>query len=182
MATYVSNLKQKIYVEDVETGAAASEATMTKFGGSLNKVLDEVWYSIHFIANGSYWITSAPEYSMDKEMMIPFNCEIVKMRVYNRTAGGSGTSECDIEKKQPNGSWSTIFTTRPKVPYTSGSDAEIVTQHLPSVSTIFASVGTTVPVLNSTSLNANDILRFNWITKQTASAEGFGLEILLRSR
>lgn len=182
MGTYVSNLKQKIYQEDVETGAAASEATMTKFGGSLNKMLDETWYSLHWIANGSYWITSYPEYSMDKELLVPFDCEIVKIRVYNKTAGTSGTSECDIEKQQPGGAWSTIFTTRPKIPYTSGNNASIITQHLPTVSTIYASAGTTVPVLASTQLSANDVLRFNFLDKQAKPSEGFAVEILLRSR
>lgn len=182
MGTYVSNLKQKIYQEDVETGAAASEATMTKFGGSLNKMLDETWYSLHWIANGSYWITSAPEYSMDKELLVPFDCEIVKIRVYNKTAGTSGNSECDIEKRQLAGSWSTIFTTRPRIPFSSGAGAQIITQHLPTTSTIYASAGTTVPVLASTQLSANDVLRFNFISKQSTPAEGFAIEILLRSR
>ena len=182
MATKVPGLKNSIYVEDVETGAAASEATMNKFGASVNKLLDEVWYSLHWIANGSYWITSFPEYSMDKELLVPFDCEIVKIRVYNKTAGTSGTSECDIEKRQLAGSWSTIFTTRPKIPFSSGANAQIITQHLPTTSTIYASAGTTVPVLASTQLNANDVLRFNFLDKQTQPSEGFGIELVLRSR
>lgn len=182
MATKVPGLKNSIYVEDVETGAAASEATMNKFGASVNKLLDEVWYSLHWIANGSYWITSSPEYSMDKELLVPFDCEIVKIRVYNKTAGTSGTSECDIEKRQLAGSWSTIFTTRPKIPFSSGANAQIITQHLPTTSTIYASAGTTVPVLASTQLSANDVLRFNFLDKQAKPSEGFGIELVLRSR
>ncbi len=182
MATEIANLKRKIFEEDMKTGAAASEATQTKVGGNINKILDETCQSFHWIANGSYWITTVPDNAMDKEFLVPFNCEIVKMRTYNKTPGLSGTTECDIVKKQPGGGFATIFSTRPKIPFGSGVDAEIVQSFLPAPSTIFASIGTTIGVLASTNLNENDILRFNFVDKQSSPAEGFGLQIIVRCR
>lgn len=183
MAIEVPAEKNLLVDEDVKTGASASEATMTKAAGNIHKALLEGCRSMHFMANGRYSVTAFPENAVDREWIVPFNCEIVMIRAFSKTAGVSGSTEVDIEKKQPGGAWATIFSTRPAIPFGAGDDGEIVQEFLPSVNPVFASAGCIAPVLVSTEMDQYDILRMNFVDKQQGPlVEGFGIEILVRPR
>jgi hypothetical protein len=182
MASPVPNLKDPILDEDVKTGASASEATMFKIAGNANKSIEEDHRNPSWMANGFYWITAAPEMQVDRQWRVPFDCEIHGLYAFNKTAGASGVTEIDIEKHQPGDVWTTIFSTRPAFDFSSGDDAELSQTFTPAAVTDYASAGVTEAVLASTDLNAGDILRMNFIDKQTSYAEGFGIQLLLRAK
>ena len=183
MATEVTGLKQKIYEEDVETGAAASEETMTKFAGSMNLTLDTNLIPIHFDIHGPYNITPVPDNKVDKFYCVPFNCEIVASHFYTgENPGSSGTTEIDVLKKPLSGSEVSIFSTRPKIPASAGAEADIIQEYLPATSTIRLATGGTIAVLSSTQLSKYDVLKFSFIDKPVGTIDKCGFVLFVRPR
>lgn len=177
----VSNLKQKIYVEDVETGASASEATMNKFAGSLNLLLDTAVFPIHFDIHGSYNIVGVPDNKTDKFYIVPFDCEILAAHFYlGENVGSSGNAEVDVIKKPLVGSETSIFTTRPNLPATAGAEADIIQEFLPTATNIRLGTGGTAPVLVSSTLSKYDVLKFNIINKPVGTVDKMGLVLIVR--
>ncbi|HNC40295.1 MAG TPA: hypothetical protein PK522_00770 [Nitrosomonas sp.] len=183
MATEVTQIKQKIYEEDVETGAAASEETMTKFGGSLNLLLDKTIFPVHFDIHGPYNITGVPDAKVDKFYCVPFDAEIVGSHFYTgENPGSSGSTEIDILRKPLSGGTASIFSTRPIIPASAGAEADIIQTYLPSASTIRGATGGTDAVLSSTQLDAYDVLKFSFIDKPVGTVDKCGFVLWLRAR
>ena len=183
MATFVPNLIQKIYEEDVETGAAASEATMTKIAGTINVFADSNILSIHFDIHGSYNIIGVPDNKVDKFYVIPYDAEIVACHFYvGENPGSSGSTEIDVIKKPLVGSETSIFSTRPIIPASAGAEADIIQEFLPSVTNIRLASGATAPVLTGTQLDKYDVLKFNFIQKPVGTVDKCGINILIRPR
>jgi hypothetical protein len=182
MATIVPSLKQYIYVEDVETGAAASESTMTKFAGAMNLTTDFNMMSIHFDIHGSYNITGVPDNKVDKFYIIPFDCEIVASHFYTgENNGATGNTEIDVIKKPLIGSEVSIFTTRPII-LSNTAEADIIQEYLPALSTIRLASGGTIAALTGTTLNKYDVLKFNFISKPVGTVDKCGFNLLVRPR
>jgi hypothetical protein len=183
MATLVPNLKQKIYEEDVETGAAASEATMTKIAGTINIFADYNFYPIHFDIHGPYNIIGVPDNKVDKFYLVPYNCEIVACHFYTgENVGSSGSVEVDVIKKPLVGSETSIFSTRPVIPASAGTEADTIQEFLPVATNIRLATGGTAPVLVSTQLDQYDVLKFNIISKPVGTLDKMGLVLLIRPR
>jgi hypothetical protein len=182
MASEVTSLIQKILDEDVKTGASASEAIMNKFAASVNALLDTNTVNVEFNAHGSYWITTTPDNNCDVEFLVPWDCEIVKMHFYHKVAGASGNCEVDVIRFPIGGGSSSIFSTRPIIPFSAGNDARIIQQFFPTILNLKTCTGGVLPILATNQLAANDVLKFNFINKQTANAEGVGLHLVIRPR
>lgn len=75
------------------------------------------------------------------------------------TAGSSGSTQVDIQRKRGVGAFESIFTTKPSVPFSAGSSANSVT-----------GTGATAAVIDSTKedLLEGDILRFDFSAVQVA--------------
>lgn len=183
MATEVAGLIQKIYEEDVETGAAASEATMTKFAGTMNKLADSIVIPIHFDVHGPYNITGVPDNKVDKFYVIPYDCEILFSHFYTgENPGASGSTEIDIIKKPLIGSEVSIFSTRPVIPASAGAEADIIQEYLPALNTVRLATGGTIAVLTGTTLNKYDVLKFNIISKPVGTIDKMGFNLIIRPR
>lgn len=184
MATLVSNLKQKLYVEDVESGAAASESVMTKVAGTVNLLADTSTYAIHFDIHGPYNIIGVPDNKVDKYYIVPYDAEIYAIHYYlGVNVGSGGTAEVDVVNKPfSGGAEASIFTTRPIIPASAGTESDIIREFLPSVSTIRLATGGTAPALTSTQLSKYDVLKFNMIAKPTGTVDKLGLVLLIRPR
>lgn len=177
----VAGLKQYIYEEDVETGAAASEATMTKIAATTNLTTDTNMVSVHFDIHGSYNIVGVPDNKVDKFYVVPFDAEIVACHFYTGENNGStGNTEIDILKKPLVGSEISIFSTRPIIP-AGVSEADIIQEFLPA-STIRLASGGTVAVLSSTQLSKYDVLKFNFIAKPVGTVDKCGFNLFIRPR
>lgn len=174
--------KLDIQSPDVQTGAAASEATMQKIGASINfwNAFFEGTREWNF--NGKYNTVSGPQFGIDGMQFAWADCEIYALGFFNQVAGSAGDFEIDIIRHPANGDpAASIFTTRPKIPFSAGNDARIVQQFLPTIQTLFSSPGITVPVLAITQLEAGDGLTANIVGKQTAG-ESAGVALALRPR
>lgn len=183
MATIVSGLKQYLYEEDIETGAAASEATMTKLAGVANLTTDTNVMSIHFDIHGPYNIVGVPDNKTDKFFLVPFNAEIVAAHFYvGVNQGSSGNSEIDVIKKPLVGAEVSLFTTRPIIPVSAGTEADIIQEFLPSLSTARLATGGTIAVLTGTTLNKHDVLKFNIIDKPVGTIDKMGFNLIIRPR
>lgn len=177
----VSGLIDKILEEDVETGAAASEATMTKFAASLNKTVDTNMVCIHFDIHGPYNIVGVPDNKVDKFYVVPFDCEIVASHFYTgELPGSSGNTEIDVVKKPLVGSETSIFSTRPKIPASAGAEADIIQEYLPALSTIRLATGGTIAALVGTTLSKYDVLKFNFIDKPVGTVDKCGFVLIVR--
>lgn len=177
----ISPLKQDLYEEDFRAGAAATEDTMNKVGSSVNFWNNRYEGVRPWVISGPYSITPVPDNGIDGYIACPYDMEIFGVFIGALTAGSSGTSEIDVVKYPVVGSPATIFTTRPAIPSTSGSDAFIQVETLPSYSVIRQAAGTTAPVLASTELTKGDVLKLNWISKQTGG-EGLTVALFIRPR
>ena len=177
----VTPLKQLILVEEVETGASASEATMTKIAGSVNHAVTNNFMTCAFNLHGPYWITPVPDANVDIEWIAPCAMEIVKIHFYHKAAGGSGTCEVDVLKYPLAGGSSSIFSTRPAIPFSAGNGVRIITDYSGTTPTDVAlPAGCTAPRLSSVTVAANDVLKISFIQKQGSSAEGVGLHLVMR--
>jgi hypothetical protein len=83
------------------------------------------------------------------------------------TAGSSGALDVDIKRKRGGGSWVSLFTTRPAVPYTAGSFADSD-----------SGAGATAAVVDSVTetVLAGDLLRLDILSVQT---NGIGFNVSL---
>lgn len=177
----VPGLKQLVFSEDVETGASASEATMTKIAGTLNHVAEKQFLYCAFNLHGSYWITGVPDPNVDIEFLVPCDCEIVKIQMYHKDAGASGTCEMDVLRFPLAGGSASIFSTRPAIPSTAGANARILTDYSTGTpNDLSLPAGSTAPRLAISQLDENDVLKVSFIQKQASSAEGVGVHIILR--
>jgi hypothetical protein len=171
----VTPLKKNLQVEELKTGAAASESTMQRVASSVN-----FWNSYYegsrgWFLNGRYDIISLPQVGVDGAFFAWTNMEIWMIGCYNLVAGSAGSVEFDILK---NGS--TIFSTKPAIPYTAGANAKLVRDVIAN-STVVASPGVTLPALISTQLSAGDMLTCNLTGAQTAG-ESAGIILGIRPR
>lgn len=178
MATIVNGVFQKIYIEDVQTGASASEETMTKFAGSLNKLVDSIFLPVHFDIHGSYNIIGVPDNKVDKFYLVPFDCKIAIIHFYAGENVGSGFMEVDVVRKPLSGGESSIFSTRPKLSSSDGSQTDLIMDFIANT-TPRKGAGATSPVLSIANLSKYDVLKFNIITKPTGFIDKLGLVIYL---
>lgn len=171
----ITPARYNIQQEEVQYSAAVSEATFTKFGGSINHINT---YQNNIAVFGFLKAISpngTPTYNQGFSVPLiisgidPFvdACEIYKVALAHDTVGSGGTSEIDIEwSAHGSGTWATIFSTTPKVASTASSNTSWVTG-------LSAPTGVTAPVLSKTTFAAGDRLRCKIVTMMTGSPNGF---------
>lgn len=176
----VTPLKKNIQIEAVTTGAAASEAVMQQIAGSINHLNKYTCHEVSWNLNGPYYKIAGAQSYVDGHRGILWDYEIVGLLMWNGTAGASGDTELDVTYRPAGGgSDVSIFSTKPKIPYTAGNNAYIF-YRFDDNSSLVASSGVTNPVLSVSDLSAGDILHLNILQKQN-TGENAGLTLFLRS-
>jgi len=135
--------KSKGNQDDHETRLQTLEASLNAF------------HPIHFFLNGAYG-RFALRTKLDIQR-IAVDLNLLAGRVYVETAGSAGDTEIDILYKRGVGSWTSIFSTKPKVNFSAGND----------------SIGS--GILSVTSLLAGDLVRMDMTAKQTNAENMSGI-------
>lgn len=175
MAT-IPPARTDIQQEDVAYKAAVSEATGTKVGQSINFINARQHSEKQFFINGIYNTLTLPIAFVDGQAFFQYDAEIIDVWMFLQVAGSSGTTELDLKwtNDPTNGSYSSIFTTTPKIQSAAGSFVFI---HVGS-----AIANTTAPVLSKTQFAAGDSIRCDLIQAQAGSPESCGIVIHYRPR
>ena len=177
----VSPLRKNLQIEELRTGAAASESTMQRVASSVNFWNAYYEGSRGWFLNGNYSILPFPQTGIDGAHFANSNMEIYQIGVYNLVAGSAGNLSFDIIKHPVGGGTSvTIFTTKPVIPFSAGNNARILTNTLTNTN-LYMSPGCTAPVLASNQLNAGDFLTCNIFSGQT-NGQSAGIILALRPR
>jgi hypothetical protein len=172
-------VKKNIQVEETQFRSAVSESTLQKVGSSVNFINDFQFDSKAFEANGPYNITGVNEIFVDGLYRFPYACTIFYVTMFNSVAGTGGTTSLDIKITNVSGSpgsFASIFSTAPTIDYTAGSGAFI--------STSGSGSGMVAPVISGGSYNASagDVIRMDFLSKQTGAAQNCGIIICFKPR
>ena len=177
MATLVPDLKKFIVGLEVKNAASVSEATWRKISGMINFLGHRTHQEKAFYINGTYDIgLPLPINAIDGLAFFEYDAEIFNVWVFNIVTGTSGITELDIKiKPKLSGSFTSIFSTTPKIGTTAAND-------------IFFEVGdvmtgVTAPVLTSNPLqvNAGDAIRLDLISAMVGGQHA-GIVIHFRPR
>lgn len=180
MATLVPDLRKFIVGLEIKNAASVSEATWRKIAGMINFIGHRTHQEKTFPVNGNYSLlplASYPIEAIDGLVFFEFDAEIFNVWVYNIKAGTSGITELDLKvKPKGSGSFTSIFSTTPKIAPSAGDEAWF---EIGDVAT-----GITAPVLNGgTPFNVNrgDAIRLDLI-QGMAAGEHCGVVIHFRPR
>ena len=169
-----------LYDEEISAGSPTRSSTMQRIAASVN--FWNTYYEGHrgWFLNGPYGVMGTPQYGVDGAYGLVTNMMIYGITVYNLEAGSSGVTEFDVKVIPPSGSSFSIFSTRPKIPHTSGNNARII-MNLTTSTTLAASSGVTLPVFSTTDLSAGCLLTLDLISAQT-NGKSAGLILSLRPK
>ena len=167
-----------IQEEDVQYRASVSEAVGFKIGAMVNHIATKQYDEKTFPLNGRYDLAGTfPAVGVDGLSFVQFDAEIIGVWVYNQVAGSSGTTELDVQiATSPGGSFSSIFSTTPKITSAAPSNS-----YADSAGVVTPPTGVTAPVLSVTQLNAGTAIRVNLVSAM-AFAESCGIVIHYRPR
>lgn len=181
----VTRLRRNVQTEEVSYGAAVSETTWNKIGGSINFINDRQTMTFEFgllkiqanSGSPSYNSLTTPFTDFGTSETFPYAAEIIAVTCYHGAAGSGGTSEIDIKWQAVNSgaAFATIFTTTPKV--TSSAAAE---RYWDSLGNNTTPTGCTAPVLSKTTFAAGDKLRCDIASIMTGNPNGFLIRIFFR--
>lgn len=171
----IGDLKKFIYEEEVRYRSAISESTWFKIAGAINFILNRNHQEKAFYVNGEYSEVATPHIFEDGIAIFNFDAEIINAYAFNLVSGTSGDTELDIKiKPQLSGSWTSIFTTKPKINFAAGE--------------AWIGIGDTVPncvapVLTSFPLQVNkgDAIRLDMLQAQVGG-QNCGLLVHYRPR
>lgn len=179
MASLVADLRKFIVQLEVKNAASVSEATWQKIAGMINFLGHRSHQEKNFQINGNYGMLQGlyPINAIDGLAFFEFDAEIFNVWVYNIVAGTSGITELDLKiKPKLSGSFTSIFSTTPKIAPSAGNDKFF---EVGDVAT-----GITAPVLNGGvpfNVNKGDAIRLDLISAMVA-AEHCGVVIHFRPR
>lgn len=170
----LSPARKIVQSEEVVFGAAASEATASKIGGSVNFLLMNSCVHAIWNMNGTYGAGSVgSQIGVDGCLIAPIDMEIVAFQMSNFVTGSSGDSEIDIYKSGvQNSQGSTIFTVRPKINFSAGNFVWMSKWFADTPVTHFNPSGTTLPTFISRNVDAGEMLSLNWVTRQALGQSG----------
>lgn len=165
----ISPVRQIIQQESLNAAAAASSSTVQLMGSTIQHHNYFLVQNFQFSANGPYGQTPAqvPDIKVDACYGIPKNCIITGYSFINHIAGSTGNLEIDLVRIPTVGVASSIFTTKPVIPFSAGNFARIQETIVPAAVTNFQSAGTTPAVFSSTNLFAGEFIYLNITSKQT---------------
>lgn len=179
MATLVPDLRKFIVGLEVKNAASVSEATWRKIAGMINFLGHRSHQEKNFMVNGNYGSLQGlyPINAIDGLAFFEFDAEIFNVWVFGIVAGASGITELDLKiKPKASGSFTSIFSTTPKIAPSAGND---VFFEVGDVAT-----GITAPVLNGGvpyNVNRGDAIRLDLISAMV-EAEHCGVVIHYRPR
>lgn len=179
MASLVADLRKFITELEIKYGSSVSEATWQKIAGMINFIGHRMHQEKVFPINGNYGMLQGlyPINAIDGYAFFEFDAEIFNVWVYNIKAGTSGITELDLKvKPKSSGSFTSIFSTTPKIGPTAPNDTFF---EVGDVAT-----GITAPVLNGGvpyNVNRGDAIRLDLISAM-ANAEHCGIVIHFRPR
>lgn len=164
-----------ITYEEVQFRAAVAESTWQKIGGLQNFLAEKEYQEKPFYINGPYNIVATPQTFIDGMTFFQFDATILDAWMFVELNGSGGTTEIDIKyATTPGGSFSSIFSTTPKITSAAGGGVWI---HVGS-----SVSGTTAPVLSTTSMDAGWALRCDLLQAQTGTVSGCGMLITYQPR
>jgi hypothetical protein len=178
----ITAARNNIEQEEVEYGAAVSESTFTKIGGSINHINTYQNNYFEFGILRGVSASGSPTYNNGWSLPLtisdaetfPDAAEIYKVTVTHGTIGSSGTSELDIQWAAfGSASWASIFGTTPKVASTATADNAYVTG-------LSTPTGYTAPVLSKSTFAAGDKLRCRFVSSMAGSPNGFLIRLYFR--
>lgn len=157
-------LRKLIDQLEVKYRSSVSESTWAKIGGSLNFIMLTNHQEKQFFLNGPYGEMGTPNFKLDGLTVFQYDAQIFNVYMFNLVGGSAGTTELDIKiKPQASGSFTSIFSTTPKITSAAGDNKWV------GVGDVIAN--TTAPVLSSgglpLSVNAGDGLVLDLLQAQT---------------
>ena len=181
MADLVPDLKKFIVGLEVKEASSVSEATWRKIAGMINFLGHRAHQEKVFPINGQYGMLQGlyPINAIDGYAFFEFDAEIFNVWVYSITPGSSGTTELDLKvKPKGSGSFTSIFTTTPKIDSTAPAETWFEVGD--------TGTGIVAPVLNDggsgvVNVNQGDAIRLDLISAMP-SAEHCGVVIHFRPR
>ena len=179
MASLVPDLKKFIVGLEVKNAASVSEATWRKIAGMINFIGHRTHQEKNFQVNGNYGALQGlyPINAIDGYAFFEFDAEIFNVWVYGIVAGSGGITELDLKiKPKTGGSFTSIFSTTPKIAPTAGSNVFFEVGD--------TGTGITAPVLNGGTpynVNRGDAIRLDLISAMVG-AEHCGVVIHYRPR
>jgi hypothetical protein len=177
----ITSFRDYIKTEDVQFRSSVSEAVGNKIGASINMINDYQHNNYQVKLNGPYSVLSSPQIATDGVFICDENVEIYAIDMYHNVVGSSGTFELDIIRHTYSGdTGSTIFSTRPALPFSCGAFAYLGYRFSDSTITQNPS-GCTLPTLISINLNRGDMLTCN-ITSNQVGGQNAGITIKFRPR
>lgn len=170
----ISAVRQIIQQESLNAAAAASSSTVQIIGSTVQHHNYFHGRSLAFSANGPYGqnVGSVPDIKVDVAYGIQKNCQIMSWSFLNHIAGSSGNLEIDLIRMDTTGAQTSLFSTKPVIPSSSGNFARLSGQLSPTAVTTMQTAGTTLPVFAVTQLFAGDFIYMN-ITSKQENGESF---------
>lgn len=173
MGTEITSSPQIMYQEDVEYGAAISEAVGSKQGAVTNYVLNNFTNMQFGVVGQTFGGLATPYVFNDTTEKALVAYEIKKIAVQLAVSGTAGTTTFLIEKQlAAGGAWTNIFSTNCSILNTAADDIQFNSDDV-------APTGVTLPVLSTTALAKGDKLRFT-LSSVATGAKNIQVYVILK--
>lgn len=176
---FLPSEREKIYQEDVQSGASVSESVGAKIGSTVNHIIDRILQQVVFGGVGRYYNNASyPVTNWGSSEIMAENCDIARIDFNHEIIGTSGTTEVDIQVKRfGSPTWTSVFIQKPIIAVAAGSSLTFSTDTFAPVT------GVTLPTLDTDEieLNTGDELRCNLISAMD-QAENYNINVKLRPR
>lgn len=165
--TLVTPERKLFYTEDVQAGAANSEANANKIAASINFVNQRVTKPLHFgVGGASYSDLSSYPYTFENNSeLCAENLLIQKIVISNQISGTSGTTQFYLSiRRSGSGVWQNMF-------FATCTISNTASDNLVFTSIDSAPSGVQIPVLDSGMelLNFGDEIRFVLVQAATGA-------------
>lgn len=171
--TMVPPKRVLIAIEGAQYLSAVSEGLIQNLAATDNFISLYQYSEKQFFANGRYNISGTPQTAVDGLTFFQFDSEVIDVWMFVEFAGSSGTTELDIlSTTSSGGSFTSIFSTTPKIQSSAGNYAYIhVGSTVPN---------TTAPVLATSTFTAGTALRLDILQAQGGNPITTGLLVHYR--
>lgn len=177
---YISGERALVTVEEVAEGAAVSSAVGNKLGAALNLYQVNETACLRWTLNGPYYVSGSPQSQVDGEYILHRPMTLVAIHMWNQVAGTAGTLELDILRKPSAGGSASIFSTTPKILFSSGNDSTLY-RDFDLATTPWNPAGSIAPVLATSNFSAYDKLILN-IQQVQSGGKDAGIALYFRLR
>lgn len=176
---FLPSEREKIYQEDVQSGASVSESVGAKLGASINHIIDRILQQVVFGGVGRYFNNTVyPILGWGSNETMVENCDIARVDFTHEVIGISGQTEIDIQVRRFGlPTWTSVFVQKPIVAVAAGNSVSFSTDTFGPVT------GVTLPTLNTLQIQlfTGDELRATLISAMD-QAENYNINVKLRAR